>query len=146
MALGGETVTNTVEGWERYTVNIRYPRDFRDNPEAIARDVLVSLPGSGAVPLGEIAKVQQTRGPNTIRDADLDWSKLHAQLLAASTSKPRRAGEIYRLRTLALRLGARRHGQENTSAVNANVPSEKRPGCQSLSVVLSGGLRSMTTG
>ncbi len=66
--------------------NIRYPRDFRDNPEAIARDVLVSLPGSGAVPLGEIAKVQQTRGPNTIRDADLDWSKLHAQLLAASTS------------------------------------------------------------
>jgi Cu(I)/Ag(I) efflux system membrane protein CusA/SilA len=67
MALGGETVTTTVEGRERYTVNVRYPRDFRDNPEAIARDVLVSLPGGGTVPLGEIAKVQQTRGPNTIR-------------------------------------------------------------------------------
>ena len=67
MALGGEAVTTTVEGRERYTVNVRYPRDFRDNPEAIARDVLVSLPGGGAVPLGEIAKAEQTRGPNTIR-------------------------------------------------------------------------------
>ncbi len=67
MALGGEAVTTTVEGRERYTVNVRYPRDFRDNPEAIARDVLVPLPKGGAVPLGEIAKVQQTRGPNTIR-------------------------------------------------------------------------------
>lgn len=67
MALGGEAVTTTVEGRERYTVNVRYPRDFRDNPEAIARDVLVPLPTGGAVPLGEVAKVQQTRGPNTIR-------------------------------------------------------------------------------
>jgi copper/silver efflux system protein len=67
MALGGEAVTTTVEGRERYTVNVRYPRDFRDNPVAIARDVLVSLPGGGTVPLGEVAKVEQTRGPNTIR-------------------------------------------------------------------------------
>ncbi len=67
MALGGEAVTTTVEGRERYTVNVRYPRDFRDNPEAIARDVLVSLPGGGAVPLGEVARVEQTRGPNAIR-------------------------------------------------------------------------------
>ncbi len=68
MALGGETVTTTIEGRERYTVNVRYPRDFRDNPEGIAREVLVPLPaGGGAVPLGEVAKVQQTRGPNTIR-------------------------------------------------------------------------------
>ena len=67
MALGGEAVTTTVEGRERYTVNVRYPRDFRDNPEAIARDVLVPLPSGGAVPLGEVAKVQQARGPNTIR-------------------------------------------------------------------------------
>ncbi len=67
MALGGETVTTTVEGRERYTVNVRYPRDLRDNPQAIARDVLVPLPAGGAVPLGEVAKVQQTRGPNAIR-------------------------------------------------------------------------------
>ena len=67
MALGGESVTTTVEGRERYTVNVRYPRDFRDNPEAIAREVLVPLPGGGAVPLGEVAKVLETRGPNAIR-------------------------------------------------------------------------------
>ena len=67
MALGGEAVTTTVEGRERYAVNIRYPRDLRSNPQAIAREVLVPMPGGGAVPLGEVAHVQQTRGPNTIR-------------------------------------------------------------------------------
>ena len=67
MALGGVAVTTTVEGRERYTVNVRYPRDLRSDPQAIAREVLVPMPGGGAVPLGEVAKVQQTRGPNTIR-------------------------------------------------------------------------------
>jgi Cu(I)/Ag(I) efflux system membrane protein CusA/SilA len=66
-ALGGETVTTTVEGRERYGVNIRYPRDLRSNPQAIATDVQVPLPGGGAVPLGEVAKVQLTRGATTIR-------------------------------------------------------------------------------
>jgi Cu(I)/Ag(I) efflux system membrane protein CusA/SilA len=67
MALGGDTVTTTVEGRERYTVNVRYPRDLRSDPEAIARDVLVPMAGGAAVPLGEVAKVERTRGPNTIR-------------------------------------------------------------------------------
>ena len=44
-ALGGEAVTTTVEGRERYTVNIRYPRDLRSNPQSIASDVLVPMPG-----------------------------------------------------------------------------------------------------
>jgi copper/silver efflux system protein len=66
-ALGGEAVTTTVEGRERYAVNIRYPRDLRSNPQAIASDVLVSLPNGGTVPLGEVASVRLTRGPTTIR-------------------------------------------------------------------------------
>jgi Cu(I)/Ag(I) efflux system membrane protein CusA/SilA len=66
-ALGGEAVTTTVEGRERYTVNIRYPRDLRSNPQAIANDVLVPLPNSGTVPLGEVASVKLARGPTTIR-------------------------------------------------------------------------------
>jgi copper/silver efflux system protein len=66
-ALGGETVTTTVEGRERYGVNIRYPRDLRSSPQAIATDVQVPLPGGGAVPLGEVAKVQLTRGATTVR-------------------------------------------------------------------------------
>ncbi len=66
-ALGGETVTTTVEGRERYGVNIRYPRDLRSDPKSIASDVLVSLPAGGTVPLGEVASVALTRGPTTIR-------------------------------------------------------------------------------
>jgi Cu(I)/Ag(I) efflux system membrane protein CusA/SilA len=66
-ALGGETVTTTVEGRERYGVNIRYPRELRENPQAIATEVEIPLPGGGAIPLGEIAKVQLTRGATSIR-------------------------------------------------------------------------------
>jgi Cu(I)/Ag(I) efflux system membrane protein CusA/SilA len=66
-ALGGDAVTTTVEGRERYTVNVRYPRSLRDSPQAIANDVLVSMPGGGTVPLGEVASVKLTRGPTTIR-------------------------------------------------------------------------------
>ena len=67
MALGGETVTTTVEGRERYGVNIRYPRDYRSSPQAIANDVLIPLPGGGTAPLGEVAKVELVRGPTSIR-------------------------------------------------------------------------------
>src|SRR5213079_977703 len=66
-ALGGEAITTTVEGRERYAVNIRYPRDLRSNPQAIASDVLVPLPNGSTVPLGEVASVKLTRGPTTIR-------------------------------------------------------------------------------
>ena len=66
-ALGGETVTTTVEGRERYGVNIRYPRASRSNPREIASEVEVPLPGGGTVPLGEVAKVQLTRGATSIR-------------------------------------------------------------------------------
>ncbi|MCJ2007039.1 efflux RND transporter permease subunit [Methylobacterium sp. J-092] len=67
MALGGESVTNTVEGRERYTVNVRYPRAFRSDPRSIASEVQVPITGGGTVPLGEVAKVQLNRGPTQIR-------------------------------------------------------------------------------
>ncbi|BCH57296.1 efflux RND transporter permease subunit [Agrobacterium vitis] len=67
MALGSEVVTSTVEGRERYGVAIRYPRAFRSDPQSIARNVQVSLPGGGTVPLGEVAEVKLTRGATTIR-------------------------------------------------------------------------------
>jgi Cu(I)/Ag(I) efflux system membrane protein CusA/SilA len=66
-ALGGQTVTTTIEGRQRFTVNMRYPRDLRDNPQKIASDILVPMPAGGAVPLGEIAMVELTRGPTSIR-------------------------------------------------------------------------------
>jgi copper/silver efflux system protein len=66
-ALGGQTVTTTVEGRQRFTVNMRYPRDLRDDPKKIASDTLVPMPAGGAVPLGEVATVQLARGPTSIR-------------------------------------------------------------------------------
>jgi copper/silver efflux system protein len=67
MALGAEPVTTTVEGRERYTVSIRYPRDYRSDPQAIATEVLIPLPDGGTVPLGQVAKVSLAQGPSSIR-------------------------------------------------------------------------------
>jgi Cu(I)/Ag(I) efflux system membrane protein CusA/SilA len=66
-ALGGEMVTETVEGRERYSVNVRYPRDLRDDPQAIASQVLVNTEGGAAVPLGQVASVTIGQGPPSIR-------------------------------------------------------------------------------
>ena len=66
-ALGAEPVTTVVEGRERYTVSVRYPRDMRSDPQAIAREVLVPLANGASVPLGSVASVELVRGPATIR-------------------------------------------------------------------------------
>jgi copper/silver efflux system protein len=65
--LGAETVTTTVEGRERYGVSVRYPRDLRSDPEAIARDVMVPLQNGASVPLGQVASVRLAQGPASIR-------------------------------------------------------------------------------
>lgn len=70
MALGAEVVTTTVEGRERYSVVLRYPRDVRSDPEAIASEVLVSIPNGAAIPLGDVAEVKRTQGPTSVRTED----------------------------------------------------------------------------
>ena len=70
-ALGGEMVTTTVEGRERFGVTVRYPRELRSNPEQIEREVLVPVMGGAGVtttvPLGQVAKVVVARGTPGIR-------------------------------------------------------------------------------
>jgi Cu(I)/Ag(I) efflux system membrane protein CusA/SilA len=66
-ALGGETVTTTVEGRARYTVNVRYPRALRSDPQAIAAQVLVQAPTGPAIPIGQLASIAVRRGPPSIR-------------------------------------------------------------------------------
>ena len=66
-ALGGEMVTTTVEGRERFGVTVRYPRELRSNPEQIEREVLVPVMGGAMVPLGQVAKVVVARGTPGIR-------------------------------------------------------------------------------
>lgn len=66
-ALGGEPITTTIEGRERYTVNVRYPRDLRSDPQTIASQVLVQGMGGMSIPLGQLATIKVLRGPSTIR-------------------------------------------------------------------------------
>ncbi|HEU5293836.1 MAG TPA: CusA/CzcA family heavy metal efflux RND transporter [Burkholderiaceae bacterium] len=66
-ALGGEMVTTTVEGRERFGVSVRYPRELRASPQAIEREVLVSSMDGAMVPLGQLARVRIERGTPGIR-------------------------------------------------------------------------------
>jgi Cu(I)/Ag(I) efflux system membrane protein CusA/SilA len=66
-ALGGERVTTTVEGRERFGVNIRYPRELRDDPQQIAQHVLVPTPDGAMIPLGQLATIGITHGTPGIR-------------------------------------------------------------------------------
>ena len=65
-ALGGEVVTQTVEGRERYGVIVRYPREFRDDPQAIAQNVLVTTPSGAPIPVGQVASVSVSEGAPSI--------------------------------------------------------------------------------
>jgi Cu(I)/Ag(I) efflux system membrane protein CusA/SilA len=67
IALGGEMVTTTVEGRERFGVIVRYPRELRSDPQAIATQVLVPVMNGAMIPLGQVAKVTLTQGPPGIR-------------------------------------------------------------------------------
>ncbi|OLB55476.1 MAG: cation transporter [Nitrospirae bacterium 13_2_20CM_2_62_8] len=66
-AIGGETVTTTVEGRERYPVNVRYKRELRDDPERLKR-VLIPTPNGAQIPLGQIADMIISQGPPSIAD------------------------------------------------------------------------------
>ncbi len=68
-AIGGMRVTETVEGLERYPVNLRYPRELRDDPDALAR-VLVPAPSGAQIPLGQLAEIHLRRGAPVIKSED----------------------------------------------------------------------------
>ena len=67
IALGGEMVTTTVEGRERYGVTVRYPRELRSDPQQIAREVLVPTMDGAMIPLGQLARVVVAKGAPGIR-------------------------------------------------------------------------------
>ncbi len=68
-AIGGMNITKTVEGLERYPVNLRYQRDYRENFDALRR-VLVPTPAGSNVPLGELAELEVKKGPPMIKSED----------------------------------------------------------------------------
>ncbi|HLH08009.1 MAG TPA: CusA/CzcA family heavy metal efflux RND transporter, partial [Terriglobales bacterium] len=68
-AVGGADIAQNVEGRERFPINVRYERDFRDDPEAIGR-VLIGTPSGSQIPIKEVARVFFSPGPAMIRDED----------------------------------------------------------------------------
>jgi Cu(I)/Ag(I) efflux system membrane protein CusA/SilA len=67
--IGGESVSETVEGRERYPISVRFPAEYRERPEAIEA-LLVSTPSGAQVPLGQVAKVRPVLGPPMVRSED----------------------------------------------------------------------------
>jgi Cu(I)/Ag(I) efflux system membrane protein CusA/SilA len=67
--IGGEDIATTVQGRERYPINVRYLQDYRNDLDAL-RAVLIMTPSGAQIPLGEIAKVDLSPGPSMIRDED----------------------------------------------------------------------------
>jgi Cu(I)/Ag(I) efflux system membrane protein CusA/SilA len=69
-AIGGENVTTTVEGRERYPVNVRYMRDFRADLGALGRVLVPASEGKRQIPLSQLATIKAASGPSMIRDED----------------------------------------------------------------------------
>tara|TARA_R110001592_G_scaffold3113_1_gene17417 strand:+ start:13340 stop:16534 length:3195 start_codon:yes stop_codon:yes gene_type:complete len=68
-AIGGMNITETVEGLERYPVNLRYPRELRDDMETLKR-VLIPTPTGAQIPLAMVAEIKYQRGPPVIKSED----------------------------------------------------------------------------
>ncbi|RLD78100.1 MAG: cation transporter, partial [Bacteroidetes bacterium] len=68
-AIGGMSLTKTVEGRERFGVRVRYAREYRDNPEGL-KSILIPIKGGDQVPLGELVEITYTRGPQLIKSED----------------------------------------------------------------------------
>ena len=67
--IGGENITENIEGRERYPISVRYALDFRDDIQKLER-VVIATPSNAQVPLGELAKISFSKGPAMIRDED----------------------------------------------------------------------------
>ena len=69
LAIGGTNIDETIEGRERYPINVRYAREFRDDLEALKR-ILVSTPTGARIPISQVADLERTTGPPMIRSED----------------------------------------------------------------------------
>ncbi len=67
--IGGENIAENVEGRERYPINVRYNRDFRDDIPELER-VVISTPSGAQIPISEVATISFSRGPSMIRDEE----------------------------------------------------------------------------
>ena len=88
VALGGMPLTTTVEGLQRYTVNLRYDRDFRSDLDSLKRDIVIPTPTGAQIPLGELATIKVVDGPMSIKTEDAvpnDWVYVDIQGIDVGT-------------------------------------------------------------
>jgi Cu(I)/Ag(I) efflux system membrane protein CusA/SilA len=97
-AIGGEAITTTVEGRERYTINVRYARELRDNLPALQR-VLVPTMSGAQIPLEEIADIRLVKGPAMIRDEN----GMLAGYVYVDTGEPDIGGYVTRAKAVVSR-------------------------------------------
>lgn len=69
VAVGGMQLSTTVEGRERYPIRVRYPRELRNDPEAL-KAILIPIKGGVSIPLSELADIEYTQGPQMIKSED----------------------------------------------------------------------------
>lgn len=69
--IGGENIATAIEGRERYPINVRYLRDYRENLDSLKR-VLIMTPSGSQIPVGEVARLDVAPGPSMIRDEDAE--------------------------------------------------------------------------
>ena len=68
-AIGGMKITSTVDGRERYPIRVRYPRELRDNPEALGK-ILIPTPTGVQIPLSQLVEFEYVRGPQVIKSEE----------------------------------------------------------------------------
>ena len=88
VALGGMPLTTTVEGLQRYTMNLRYDRDFRSDLDSLRRDIVIPTPTGAQIPLGELATIKVVDGPMSIKTEDAvpnDWVYVDIQGIDVGT-------------------------------------------------------------
>jgi Cu(I)/Ag(I) efflux system membrane protein CusA/SilA len=126
-AMGGEMVTTTVEGRERYGVGVRYPRELRSDPEAIATQILVPTPSGAMVPLGQLAQIALTKGAPKHSHRKCAAVRLHLcrysrqryrWLRACGAESRQRAGQIQAWLLHRLERAVRIHGTRQSQAEN----------------------------
>lgn len=67
--IGGKNIAENIEGRDRFPINVRYERDFRNNIEQM-RGILIATPSGAQIPLGQVARISFSRGPAMVRDED----------------------------------------------------------------------------
>jgi Cu(I)/Ag(I) efflux system membrane protein CusA/SilA len=88
VALGGKPLTTTVEGLQRYTVNLRYDRDFRSDLDSLKRDIVIPTPTGAQIPLSELATIKVVDGPMEIKTEGAvpnDWVYVDIQGIDVGT-------------------------------------------------------------